>query len=120
MGEEGRRHFNSLRQSWGAVLSSAEANQDSSRNAPLVSEVPSLIVLLGLLLRRLKRSFRFKQLNGLEEEQTNGNKENPLYFAELNIVLPIERKISPCLPLALPLQGSCENAVHNGVIKQKP
>lgn len=48
MGEEGRRHFNSLRQSWGAVLSSAEANQDSSRNAPLVSEVPSAYCAFGI------------------------------------------------------------------------
>ena len=79
-----------------------------------------LIVLLGSLPRRLKRGFRLEQLEGLEEAEPDGNKETPLYFAELKIVLPTERKISPCLPLVLPLQGSCENAVHNGVIKQKP
>lgn len=79
-----------------------------------------LIVLLGSFLQRPERSFRFEQLEGLEEEEPGGNKETPLYFAELNTVLPIERKISPCLPLVLPLQGSCENAIHNGVIKQKP
>lgn len=47
-------------------------------------------------------------------------RKKTLYFAELNIVLPMERKVSPCVPLVLPLEGSCENAIRNGVIKQKP
>lgn len=77
----------------------------------MISKVPSASCAFWL-----KRRLRFEQLEGLEEEELSAYKENPLYFAELNIVLPIERKISPCLPLVLPLQGSCENAVRNGVI----
>lgn len=54
-----------------------------------------LIILLGSFPRRLKANFRFEQPEGLEGGKADGNKENPLYFSELNIVLPIERKISP-------------------------
>jgi len=40
-----------------------------------------LIVLLGSLPRKLKKSFRFEQREGLEEEEPGGNKENPPYLA---------------------------------------
>lgn len=49
MAEEERRHFNSLRWSRGTVLSSAEANQDSSRNAGLISKVPSAYCAFGIV-----------------------------------------------------------------------
>lgn len=64
MAEEGRRRFTSLRWSWGAVRSSAEADQDPSRNTHLISKVPSARRAFGITSEEAERELQIWATGG--------------------------------------------------------
>lgn len=57
------------------VYSSAETIRIPAKMLISYPKSPQLVVLLGLLLRRLKGSIRFDQLEGLQKEEPDGKKE---------------------------------------------
>lgn len=57
------------------IYSSAETIRIPAEMLISYPKSPQLVVLLGLLLRRLKGSIRFDQLEGLQKEEPDGKKE---------------------------------------------